>query len=204
MDITKKAVSTISAIALTASLAVCGVLGVSTQASAAESNTTDVTLTVTEDMDQVSWTAPTKIPVAVQGDGTLVQPTYGTMMLQNESILPIHVTKIQATAAETWDFTSATDVNVDGTKNLVNMNLVAGAETSGVYAFTENATDMVRGFDTSAESVFDMNYKNDSATDDAVSIGVTGKLINHVAGQTFVNETKFATITWTIAPGTSA
>lgn len=200
MDITKKAVSTISAVALVASLGVCSVFGASTQASAAETNSTEVTIQVTDDMSQISWSAPTKVPLAVAGDGTIICPDDDVLAITNENVLPIHLTKVAVEASDPWTITDDVSVYAGSENDLAafSINFKRG---NGVEV---KASDALSGADVSAETDLNMAYAGYvTGADETLADNVNFDLSGNVAKvmQDLSTEKELSTITWTIAPG---
>lgn len=200
MDITKKVVSTISAIALMASLGVCSVFGASTQASAAETNSTEVTIQVTDDMSQISWSAPTKVPLAVAGDGTIICPDNEVLAITNENVLPIHLTKVEVAASDPWTITDDVSAYAGSENDLaafsINFKRGAGVEVK--------ASDALSGADVSTETDLNMAYAGYiTGADETLADNVNFDLSGNVAKvmQDLSTEKDLSTITWTIAPG---
>ena len=200
MDITKKAVSTISAVALVASLGVCSVFGASTQASAAETNSTEVTIQVTDDMSQISWSAPTKVPLAVAGDGTIICPDDDVLAITNENVLPIHLTKVAVEASSPWTITDDVSAYAGSENDLAafSINFKRG---NGVEV---KASDALSGADVSVETDLNMAYAGYvTGADETLADNVNFDLSGNVAKvmQDLSTEKELSTITWTIALG---
>ena len=204
MEITKKAVTTISAIALAGTLGFCGALGANTQANAAETNSTEVTLQVTDDLSQISWSAPTKISLAVAGDGTLICPDDDVLKIQNENVLPIHLTKIKVEPTSPWTIVQDA-TNYDGKSNDVTsfqINFPVGAKNLSV-----NASDALEGLDVSTWSDLNLAYEGyETGEDETLADNVVFNLTGDTARitQDLTSEKGLSTITWTIASGLAA
>ena len=191
MDITKKAVSTISAVALAGTLGFCGVFGAQNQASAAETNSTEVTIkaAAADDPSQIEWTAPTQIPFAASADGTLVGPSADALQIQNESVFPIHLTKISVAAESGWNVVS--DVTADtSVTDAVSFSVGAGSTTV-------SASDALSGKDVSTSTDFNMSAKDVSGS--AINIDTSGNLARSTKDLSTAQ--KAATVSWTVAVG---
>lgn len=134
--------------------------------------------------DQLAFNVPTVIPFAAKADGTLVGPTAGSAQIVNESVFPIHVTKMAVAQQDPFhivdDVTTSTGTNdvqftVHGAKAAASVNLLA--DTTWNMGYADTATDHI-----------------DLDTTNAKIARVTANLST---------PQKAATITWTLAAGSA-
>ena len=150
------------------------------------SNTTTVTLTAAD--TQMKFTVPTVIAFAANADGSLQGPSADSVKITNQSVYPIHVTKVSA--AEQAPFNLVSDVSGGTDANAVSFTMKTGATT----------VDAAAGKDTSAVADFDLGYAGSGT--DSISFETAGKLAR--ANADLSKAQQIATVSWTLAPGVAA
>lgn len=150
------------------------------------SNTTKVTLTATD--SQMKFTVPTVIAFAANADGSLQAPSAASVKITNQSVYPIHVTKVSA--AEQAPFNLVSDVTKGADANAVSFTMKTGTTT----------VDAAAGKDTAAIADFDLGYAGSGK--DSISFETAGKLAR--ANADLSKAQQIATVSWTLAPGAAA
>lgn len=145
--------------------------------------------TVTKAAGQIDWTAPTEIPFAAAGDGTMVTPSETALQITNNSDFAIHVTNIQF-------------VKTEGQINLVGKNDAMTTNNSMWFTMktgntTIDAKNALSGIDVSSDKSFNMGYKGSST--DSIGINAEGK-IAHVSLDLSTAK-KVGHVVWTVKSG---
>ena len=147
------------------------------------SNTTKVTLTATD--TQMKFTVPTVIAFNALADGTLQGPSADSVQITNQSVYPIHVTKVAA--SEQAPFKLVTNVATASDANAVSFTMTTGSTT----------VDAATGKDTSAVADYNLGYAGSGS--ETLSIATAGNLAR--ANADLSTAQQIATVTWTLAPG---
>ena len=196
----KKLSLIVGAVILTGTLWFCGALCSVNKANAAETNSTEVTIQVADSMEKIEWSAPTKIPLVVVGDGTLCGPDPEVLKIQNENVLTIHLTNIQVTPTNPWTFVADAAGDSSNTNDIASFAINFTNKNK-----TVQAVNALSGLDVSTWTELNLAYEGYTATDaddtlaDNIAFSLSGNA-NKIT-QDLSSAKGFATITWTIAPG---
>ena len=147
-------------------------------------------VTVKADTSNLSFEVPTVIPLTAAPGGKLTGPSASATYIKNNSIYAIHVTNMQVAPANNWTIVAdATQAKSDNS-----IDFQVGPESA-----LKDAAAAASGTDLSKEAKFNMGDSG-SATD---------KIMRNTAGDVarvakdILKDGQVATITWTLAAGTS-
>lgn len=149
--------------------------------------TTDVYLTT--DSSKIIASVPTQIDMAVSGDGTLTGPDAKSTQIINGSIFGIHVSNISVSEANSFSLVSS----ISG----------ATANDSLQVALTPNEGTSLQLADLKSGKTIetsDWNLAKKDTTGSTIDLSTSGALVNIT--KDLSTSHKFATISWTFAPGT--
>lgn len=187
--IKNKVLASVCACGLVMSMGATALLGGVQSASAAETNSTEVTIEANPDASQLIWTAPTAINFVANADGTLVGPDADATQITNGSAFPIHITDVSVAAENGWNIVESVDANTTD-NDVLNFELAVGGSTV-------KASEALSGKDVSTLAAYNMAAKG--VTGDALDITSTGKVARLT--QDIQTAKKAATVTWTVAVG---
>lgn len=134
------------------------------------------------DAQQLSFSVPAKISFAAKADGTLMGPSETAVSIANESVTPIHVTKMAVAGQD--PFHVVADVAASTGANDVQLAI--------------NNVKAAADVDLSANAAWNMDYKGGAK--DTLALSITDAKIARVTAD-LSNAPKAATITWTLAAG---
>lgn len=173
------------------------------------SASTNVNIKYSTDTSQLTVTVPLNITFAVKSTGEFVTPTEGTYYIQNNSIVPIHVEKIEAKFEDnTFSEYSFVNSNNSLTDKQVYLKLSQAATTTeadtskgnSVTFETPNESNSLKGKWNIAAMT------NDGLTNEGpkLSLKFEGNMYKQNISNKWANSTpKLCTITYTIAAGTA-
>lgn len=134
------------------------------------------------DAQQLSFSVPAKISFAAKADGTLMGPSENAVSIANESVIPIHVTKMAVAGQDPFHVVE---------------NVEASTGTNDVQ-LTINNVKAAADVNLSANTAWNMDYKGGAK--DTLALSITDAKIARVTAD-LSNAPKAATITWTLAAG---
>lgn len=134
------------------------------------------------DAQQLSFSVPAKMSFAAKADGTLMGPSETAVSIANESVIPIHVTKMAVAGQD--PFHVVADVAASTGANDVQLAI--------------NNVKAAADVDLSADAAWNMDYKGGAK--DTLALSITDAKIARVTAD-LSKAPKAATITWTLAAG---
>ena len=134
------------------------------------------------DAQQLSFSVPAKISFAAKADGTLMGPSEIAVSIANESVIPIHVTKMVVAGQDPFHVVPD----------------VAASTGANDVQLTINNVKAAADVDLSANTAWNMDYKGGAK--DTLALSITDAKIARVTAD-LSNAPKAATITWTLAAG---
>ena len=134
------------------------------------------------DAQQLSFSVPAKISFAAKADGTLMGPSETAVSIANESVIPIHVTKMVVAGQDPFHVVPD----------------VAASTGANDVQLTINNVKAAADVDLSANTAWNMDYKGGAK--DTLALSITDAKIARVTAD-LSNAPKAATITWTLAAG---
>ena len=134
------------------------------------------------DAQQLSFSVPAKISFAAKAGGTLIGPSETTVRIANESVIPIHVTKMAVAGQDPFHVVPD----------------VAASTGANDVQLTINNVKAAADVDLSANTAWNMDYKGGAK--DTLALSITDAKIARVTAD-LSNAPKAATITWTLAAG---
>lgn len=186
LSVIKKSVA-----AVTAGLALVACAATPISALAA-SQSTEVTIQAaspsggqTSSDDNLTFSTPTVIPFAAKGDGTMSTADASSLKIENKSVFPIHVTKMDVAAVDPFHLVA------DVTKSTGNDD----------FQFSLKGTAAAATVDLKANKAWNMGYAG-SATS-SITLDPSNAKIARVDSDLSTAK-KAATITWTVAAGAAA
>lgn len=134
------------------------------------------------DTQQLSFSVPAKMSFAAKADGTLMGPSETAVSIANESVIPIHVTKMAVAGQDPFHVVADVAASTgDNDVQLAINNVKAAADV-----------------DLSADAAWNMDYKGGAKA--TLPLSITDAKIARVTAD-LSNAPKAATITWTLAAG---
>lgn len=134
------------------------------------------------DAQQLSFSVPAKISFAAKADGTLMGPSETAVSIANESVIPIHVTKMAVAGQDPFHVVAD----------------VAASTGANDVQLTINNVKAAADVNLSADTAWNMDYKGGAK--DTLALSITDAKIARVTAD-LSNAPKAATITWTLAAG---
>ena len=134
------------------------------------------------DAQQLSFSVPAKISFAAKADGTLMGPSETAVSIANESVIPIHVTKMAVAGQDPFHVVPD----------------VAASTGANDVQLTINNVKAAADVNLSADTAWNMDYKGGAK--DTLALSITDAKIARVTAD-LSNAPKAATITWTLAAG---
>lgn len=148
---------------------------------------TDVYLAT--DDSKIIASVPTQINMAVSADGALTGPNAETTQIINGSIFGIHVSNIAV--AEENNFSIVSDTSSATANDSLQVALTPNKGTTLQFA------ELISGKEITTT---DWNLAKKDATGSTINLSTSGSLVNIT--KDLSTSQKFATISWTFAPGT--
>lgn len=163
--------------------------------STGETGSTEVQLKA--DTSNMTFRVPTVINFAAGADGELTTPSDEATAIENLSVFGIHVTGMKVTAEESWNIVADKQAAASASTNN-NITFSVGPDGAA-----QNAADATgNGVDLSANTAFNMTYQG--GADDTLELLSSGSIARVDGSKLSGENTKVATITWTLAPGSAS
>lgn len=185
MENTKRvsAANRVAALLVAGAIALSGtaIIGSATQADA---STADTAVYVVADNDKIIASAPTRIDVAVNPDGTFECPDAASTLLENGSAFGIHVSEIGYAAEDGWNYAE----NATGADNEIGFYVQPGA-----------GEDVYVADDAKTISSGDWNMAKDGDEGSTIGLECAGEIRN--VTKDLASAQHVGTINWAFAAG---
>lgn len=181
----QKLLAGITAVALAVGLGVTA-LPVA-QAQAAEA-TTGIYLQA--DDAKIIASAPTRIDVAVNGDGSFVTPSADSLLIENGSVFAIHVSDMKATALNDFNFVTESEAASAASENNIWMTVQPGSGAASELADAQSGLALT-------DSAWAMTKAGSAG--DSVALTTEGGISNIT--KDLAASQQFGQIDWTFAAG---
>lgn len=169
--------------ALALALGVGGLAAVQPALADEGSNTTDVTIQVSNEDGNIAWSAPTVVPMKATAAGTLIGPNADALSIRNLSAFPIRVKTMDAQAVDPFHLVANADSSTGNNDFQMSVNGVAAAPA------VELADD----------GTWAMGYAGNADGTDVLPLTLSGAKIARVTAD-LSQAQKAATVTWTVEP----
>ena len=169
--------------ALALALGVGGLAAVQPALADEGSNTTDVTIQVSNEDGNIAWSAPTVVPMKATAAGTLIGPNADVLSIRNLSAFPIRVKTMDAQAVDPFHLVANADSSTGNNDFQMSVNGVAAAPA------VELADD----------GTWAMGYAGNNDGTDVLPLTISGAKIARVTEDLSAAK-KAATVTWTVEP----
>lgn len=180
-----KLLAGIAAVALTVGLGAAA-LPVA-QAHAAEA-TTGIYLQA--DDAKLIASAPTRIDVAVNGDGSFVTPSADSLLIENGSVFAIHVSDMKATALNDFNFVTQGEADSAASENNIWMTVQPGSGSASELADAQSGLALT-------DDAWAMTKVGSAG--DSVALTTEGGISN--VTKELASSQQFGQIDWTFAAG---
>lgn len=169
--------------ALAVMLGVGGLAAVQPALADEGSNTTDVTIQVSNEDGNIAWSAPTVVPMKATAAGTLLGPNADAFSIRNLSAFPIRVKTMDAQTVDPFHLVADADNSTGNNDFQMSVNGVAAASA------VELADD----------GTWAMGYAGNADGTDVLPLTLSGAKIARVTEDLSAAK-KAATVTWTVEP----